>query len=215
MHGRVYLVFTSIALLTLHAGAQGPYYLQRALSGSSFFDAFTFDDPSTDERVSSDRLVNASSARAAGLASVADDGHVLLRVDNSTSVAYNDKRASVSVTSADAWGLGTLVVLDVRHVRRPLCAPSVLSNPRLTGASGRTCETARARNADAVRSAASGRRSLRVQTPGPSGGAPRPSLSRNAHADSAMAQRPEHLQVAQPRADEHHGPSCWAQRTKR
>ncbi|KZV95202.1 hypothetical protein EXIGLDRAFT_834465 [Exidia glandulosa HHB12029] len=104
-----------VALFPLLACAQAPYRLSNSFTGSAFLDAFTFDDTESDLRSSSDWLANASYARSAGLAAITNTGNVRLKVDNTSTVVFNDKRASVSITSRETVSLGSLIVLDVRH----------------------------------------------------------------------------------------------------
>lgn len=78
-------------------------------------------------------------------------GHAIIKVDNSSTVPYNDKRNSVRITSNDTYGLGTVWIMDAvhlpygcsvwwvvfyRHLSLPrfvVCCPHVSSAPYRVG----------------------------------------------------------------------------------
>ena len=60
--------------------------------------------------------LNRSDAFAQQLAYVNDMDQVVMRVDNTTNVAWNDKRNSVRIESRDWYGVGSLWIVDIAHV---------------------------------------------------------------------------------------------------
>ena len=53
---------------------------------------------------------------SAGLTSVNDKGNAILRVDDTSTVEYNQKRFAVSINTTEAYGPGNVFVLDAIHI---------------------------------------------------------------------------------------------------
>lgn len=60
--------------------------------------------------------LNRSDAFTQRLAYVNDRNQVVMRVDNTTNVPYNEKRNSVRIESRDWYGVGSLWIIDIAHV---------------------------------------------------------------------------------------------------
>lgn len=101
------------------------YNLLRYNGGKTFFDAFqyfgTYDTvnnaPTADYLNSGDDfLANRSYAMKSGLTSVNSKGNAIIKVDDTTTVPYNDKRFSVSINTTETYGPGNVFVLDAVHI---------------------------------------------------------------------------------------------------
>lgn len=51
-----------------------------------------------------------------GLAYVNDNGHAIIKVDNTSNVAFNEKRNTVRITSSDSYAVGRLWSIDLLHL---------------------------------------------------------------------------------------------------
>lgn len=124
-----------LALLPIQCLAQ--YSLVRDYSGSGFFDEWNFFGNGTcltsvlayflvqnshwhfaaDNLTSGDSFyLDRSAAASQKLAFVNDAGNAVIRVDNFTNVAVNDKRNSIRVESKDLYDLGSLWIIDAVHI---------------------------------------------------------------------------------------------------
>ncbi|EJD41512.1 hypothetical protein AURDEDRAFT_186483 [Auricularia subglabra TFB-10046 SS5] len=106
------------------AGAK-TYNLHQTSAGKSFFDNWvypgTYDTtnnaPTADSTNSGDNwIANKTYSQSAGLTTVNDAGHAILKVDDTSTVVYNDKRFSVRIESAELYPVGTVFVLDAVHI---------------------------------------------------------------------------------------------------
>ena len=53
---------------------------------------------------------------SAGLTSVNDKGNAILRVDDTSTVVYNEKRYSVAINTTETYGPGNVFVFDAVHI---------------------------------------------------------------------------------------------------
>lgn len=60
--------------------------------------------------------VNRSEAFDQRLAYVNEKDQVVMRVDNTTNIPWNDKRNAVRIESRDRYGVGSLWIVDIAHV---------------------------------------------------------------------------------------------------
>ena len=60
--------------------------------------------------------VGQSAAQKSNLAYINDAGNAIMRVDNSSSLKFGDKRDSVHITSQDLFTVGTVWIADFLHV---------------------------------------------------------------------------------------------------
>lgn len=51
-----------------------------------------------------------------GLAYVNGAGNAIIKVDNTTGVAQNEKRNTVRITTSDSYNYGSLWVIDLLHI---------------------------------------------------------------------------------------------------
>jgi hypothetical protein len=96
--------------------AVAQYTLQKEYSGSSFFDGWDFygnyDNLTNGDAIFVSQAQNAQDK----LAYVSSAGTAIIKVDNTTTVPYNDKRNTVRVTTQDRFAVGSVWVADMLHV---------------------------------------------------------------------------------------------------
>lgn len=93
------------------------YNFAKEYSGSSFFDGWNFYG-NFDNLTNGDAIfVNASAASSDQLAYVdSSTNHAIIKVDNTTTVPYNDKRNTVRINTLDKFSVGSVWVSDMVHV---------------------------------------------------------------------------------------------------
>ncbi|KAF9221534.1 hypothetical protein BS17DRAFT_711086 [Gyrodon lividus] len=106
-----------VVLASVPSGLATQYSLAKEYYGSTFFDDWTFYNY-YDNLTNGDAIfVSAETAFADQLAYVdSTTSHAFIRVDNTTTVPYNDKRNTVRITSNDSFAIGSLWVTDLYHV---------------------------------------------------------------------------------------------------
>lgn len=111
------LKIATALLLSSPQLALAQYNLVKDYSGQSFFDNWSYYG-NYDNLTNGDIVwVNQTTADAnPQLTYVNAAGNAIIKVDNTSTVVYNDKRNSVRLTSNDKIGLGTVVVFDAVHV---------------------------------------------------------------------------------------------------
>ncbi|GLB38171.1 putative hydrolase family 16 [Lyophyllum shimeji] len=109
------VVLAAISLLTPVAATN--YDLVKEYAGSTFFDGWTFYDH-FDNLTNGDAVfVSASVAKSAKLAFVDPaTNHAIIKVDNTSTVPFNEKRNTVRITTNDRYGLGSVWVADMLHI---------------------------------------------------------------------------------------------------
>lgn len=111
------LRFAVAALLSSSQLTLGAYNLVKSYSGQNFFDNWSYygnyDNLTNGDIIWVNQTVADGSPQ---LTYINGAGNAIVKVDNSTTVPYNDKRNSVRLTSNDKLGLGTVIVFDVLHV---------------------------------------------------------------------------------------------------
>lgn len=60
--------------------------------------------------------MNRNDAFSQGLVYVNDAQRAVLKVDNVNDVPFNEKRASIRITTQEAYGVGSLWILDAVHL---------------------------------------------------------------------------------------------------
>ncbi|ORY30224.1 concanavalin A-like lectin/glucanase domain-containing protein [Naematelia encephala] len=107
---------STIAFLTLlfTLASATTYPRIESWSGDGFFDGFTFPASTYDNTTNGD--VFWATAQNTSLLYVNDAGRVILKVDNTTSVVYNDKRYAPKLLSKTAYPPGTVWVMDAVHM---------------------------------------------------------------------------------------------------
>ncbi|KAI5997324.1 glycoside hydrolase family 16 protein [Pisolithus orientalis] len=101
------LVFFSIFALLASTGSA--YDVIREYSGSTFFDGWDFYGAPDNLTLGNVTWLSETDAISQGLAYVNNQGHVILKVDNTTNVTYGQERNSVRITTQDAYELGSFV----------------------------------------------------------------------------------------------------------
>ncbi|KAG6810579.1 hypothetical protein H0H92_011279 [Tricholoma furcatifolium] len=118
------LALAGISLLTSVAATS--YDMIKDFSGPSFFDDWTFYN-NYDNLTNGDAIqvvtqpyssfVSASVAASSQLAYVdSTTNNAIIKVDNTSTVVWNDKRNTVRITTNDRYGLGSVWVADMYHM---------------------------------------------------------------------------------------------------
>ncbi|KDQ62064.1 glycoside hydrolase family 16 protein [Jaapia argillacea MUCL 33604] len=85
-------------------------------AGSTFFDDWNFYNH-YDNLTNGDVIfVSSSQASSSKLAYVNSAGNAIIKVDNTTQVAYSDKRNSVRISTQDRYTVGSLWITEMLHV---------------------------------------------------------------------------------------------------
>ncbi|KAA1476857.1 glycoside hydrolase family 16 protein [Dentipellis sp. KUC8613] len=96
--------------------AQAQYNLVKSYEGSNFFDDWDFYN-NFDNLTNGDAIfVSAQQAAQDKLAFVNSAGHAIMKVDNTSQVAFNQKRNTVRIASKDRFSVGSVWVADMLHV---------------------------------------------------------------------------------------------------
>ncbi|KAF9016159.1 hypothetical protein BDZ89DRAFT_1022929 [Hymenopellis radicata] len=104
-----------ILLFYLFSGTLS-YDLVHDYSGTSFFDKWDFFGNYDNLTLGDVWWLNREDAFAQGLAYVNSAGNAIIKVDNMHNVAYNQKRNSVRITTQESYSVGSLWIIDVKHV---------------------------------------------------------------------------------------------------
>ncbi|KIM56707.1 glycoside hydrolase family 16 protein [Scleroderma citrinum Foug A] len=92
------------------------YDVTRDYSGSTFFSGWDFYGAPDNLTFGNVNWVSQEEAMSQSLAYVNDQGHVILKVDNTTNVPIGENRNAVRITTHDAYELGSLWLIDVNHI---------------------------------------------------------------------------------------------------
>lgn len=93
-----------------------PYTLTKEFCGSSFFEGWNFFGNVDDLTHGNANFVTAAQAAALQLAYVNTAGNAIIKVDNTTVVPPNSDRNTVRITTAEAFPVGSLWIVDILHV---------------------------------------------------------------------------------------------------
>jgi len=105
-----------VTSVVAQANTSNTYQFTRQYSGSSFFDRWQFYD-NFDNLTNGDvTYVSQQVASSAQLAYLNDAGNIILKVDNTTKLSNGQKRNSIRIQTADAYGVGNLWIADMTHV---------------------------------------------------------------------------------------------------
>ncbi|KAK7683143.1 hypothetical protein QCA50_013816 [Cerrena zonata] len=88
----------------------------RDYSGTHFFDGWDFFGSWDNLTLGDVWWLNASDAFTQKLAYVNDAGHAIMKVDNTSTVPFNEKRNTVRITSKDFYDVGSLWIIDLLHI---------------------------------------------------------------------------------------------------
>ncbi|KAL0562771.1 hypothetical protein V5O48_019308, partial [Marasmius crinis-equi] len=92
------------------------YELVRSYSGPTFFDQWDFYGDWDNLTLGDVWWLNSSDSFAQNLAYVNPSGNAILRVDNTSNVPFDQKRNTVRITSKDSYAVGSLWIIDLRHI---------------------------------------------------------------------------------------------------
>ncbi|KAI0056594.1 hypothetical protein BV25DRAFT_1903121 [Artomyces pyxidatus] len=92
------------------------YDIVREYSGQTFFDRWDFYGSWDNLTLGDVWWLDRDSAFQQGLAYTDDNGRVVIRVDNTSTVPFNEKRNTVRITSQDFYGVGSLWIIDLTHL---------------------------------------------------------------------------------------------------
>ncbi|TFY83334.1 hypothetical protein EWM64_g679 [Hericium alpestre] len=92
------------------------YDIVREYSGQTFFDRWDFYGSWDNLTLGDVWWLDQNTASQQRLAYIDNNGRAVMRVDNTTTVANNDKRNSVRITSQDSYGAGSLWIADITHL---------------------------------------------------------------------------------------------------
>ncbi|WVQ77422.1 hypothetical protein IAR50_007108 [Cryptococcus sp. DSM 104548] len=106
-----------LGLVLASAGVQASTPLVRSYEGDSFFDRWTYygnyDNTTEGDAFYANKSVATSTPE---LTYLTDAGTAIIKVDNTSTVAYNDKRNTIKITSEDTYPVGSVWVLDAVHL---------------------------------------------------------------------------------------------------
>ncbi|ESK90838.1 glycoside hydrolase family 16 protein [Moniliophthora roreri MCA 2997] len=103
------------ALLSFSSPSFG-YDLVRDYSGPTFFDGWDFFGNWDNLTLGDVWWLNEADAFTQQLAYVNAAGNAILKVDNRSNVPFNEKRNTVRLESKDTYALGSLWIIDLRHI---------------------------------------------------------------------------------------------------
>ncbi|KAL1943259.1 hypothetical protein VTO73DRAFT_4334 [Trametes versicolor] len=97
--------------------ALAAFNLAKEYSGASFFNGWDFGNGTFDSTTHGHvNYLNQSSATGQKLAYVNDAGNAVVKVDDFSFVAWQDKRNSVRLESTDFFPVGSVIVFDATHL---------------------------------------------------------------------------------------------------
>ncbi|KAI9511857.1 concanavalin A-like lectin/glucanase domain-containing protein [Russula earlei] len=92
------------------------YDLVRDYSGPSFFNGWDFYGSWDNLTLGDVWWLDYASAIQQNLAYVNEHNRVIIKVDNVTTVPFNEKRNSIRITSQNSYGVGSLWIIDLTHL---------------------------------------------------------------------------------------------------
>jgi len=92
------------------------YDMVREYSGQTFFDRWDFYGSWDNLTLGDVWWLDRNTAFQDGLAYTDGSGRAVIKVDNTSTVPWNEKRNSVRITSQDFYGLGSLWIIDISHL---------------------------------------------------------------------------------------------------
>ncbi|KIJ15436.1 glycoside hydrolase family 16 protein [Paxillus involutus ATCC 200175] len=108
------LLFSGILFILLSRAVA--YNIIREYAGSTFFDRWDFYGGLDNLTLGNATWVSKSEAMNQSLAYVNSEGHVIIKVDNTTNVPSGQNRNSVRITTQDVYDLGSLWIIDLNHI---------------------------------------------------------------------------------------------------
>lgn len=105
-----------ICTLFLSALANAQYQMVKEYIGDNFFDNWNFYNNIDDLTHGDVFYAGFQLASQAKLAFVNDAGNAIMKVDNSSTVTFGNKRNSIRIVSQDQYTVGSLWIVDMLHV---------------------------------------------------------------------------------------------------
>ncbi|EIW77172.1 glycoside hydrolase family 16 protein [Coniophora puteana RWD-64-598 SS2] len=105
-----------ILLYSLFISVANAWQLVREYSGQNFFNGWDFYGSWDNLTQGNVTWVSQSVAASQDLAYVNNNGHAILKVDNTTNVPSGGRRNSIRITSQDTYALGSLWIIDLDHI---------------------------------------------------------------------------------------------------
>ncbi|TCD65821.1 hypothetical protein EIP91_002171 [Steccherinum ochraceum] len=103
----------TLALLCAVASAQ--YSMVKEFAGQTFFDDWNFYDNFDNLTNGNVNYLSAKDAASQQLAYINSRGNAIMKVDNTTTVKFPDRRNSIRINSKERYTIGTLWVADMLH----------------------------------------------------------------------------------------------------
>ncbi|KII91131.1 glycoside hydrolase family 16 protein [Plicaturopsis crispa FD-325 SS-3] len=107
---------SSLLYLFLFVTTVRAYNIVQDYSGQNFFDGWDFFGNYDNLTLGDVWWLSEVDAFSEGLAYVNAAGNAIIKVDNTSNVAYGQKRNSVRITTQESYGVGSLWVIDLKHI---------------------------------------------------------------------------------------------------
>ncbi|KZP14965.1 glycoside hydrolase family 16 protein [Athelia psychrophila] len=104
------------AIAALGGRGVAGYDLVRDYSGANFFEGWDWYGSWDNLTLGDVWWLNETQAMGQGLAYINNAQHAIIKVDNRSDVAFNEKRNTVRITSQDTYDLGSLWMIDLLHI---------------------------------------------------------------------------------------------------
>ncbi|KAF7332321.1 GH16 domain-containing protein [Mycena kentingensis (nom. inval.)] len=111
------LSYLSLLLLYTRAAFAG-YFPLREYAGATFYDRWEFTDSIDDKTWGNTTFLSRAAANASSLISFNSAGNVILKVDDTTTIAPGElvHRNTVRIVSEDAYPVGSVIIADMVHM---------------------------------------------------------------------------------------------------
>ncbi|THH30577.1 hypothetical protein EUX98_g3615 [Antrodiella citrinella] len=103
----------ALSLLTIVVSAQ--YDMVKEYTGQTFFDDWIFYNNFDNLTNGNVNYLSAKDAASQQLAYINDRGNAIMKVDNTTTVTYPNRRSSIRINTKDRYTIGTLWIADMLH----------------------------------------------------------------------------------------------------
>ncbi|KAI9064601.1 glycoside hydrolase family 16 protein [Trametes sanguinea] len=110
------LTWAAFASLLLPATVLAQYNLVKEYAGQSFFDDWNFYNHFDNLTNGNVNFLGATDAFDDKLAFINGAGNAIMKVDNSSTLKFNQNRNSIRISSKDQYTVGSVWVADIRHV---------------------------------------------------------------------------------------------------
>ncbi|BGP13454.1 hypothetical protein JCM10213v2_001374 [Rhodosporidiobolus nylandii] len=104
------------ALLLAPRDAQAAYSLTKDYSGDNFFAEGSWNWYGNYDNLTNGDIIFVNQSDSSDIAYINSAGNAIIKVDNTSTVPYNEKRRSVRIQSQDEYPIGSMWVFDFLHV---------------------------------------------------------------------------------------------------